>query len=93
MSSILFLAKEEISIGKYLTLLKYASEIEGSKVDVEFHSSTNAGWAFLESASDLILKRDSKIIKNAVMYSILLDSTNDLTTGWLCSSVVWMKIH
>ena len=75
--SVLFLAKEEISIGKYRSLLKYASEIDGSSVEVSYHSSTKAGWSLLDSVSEVILKRDSKIVRDADMHSIILDSTND----------------
>ena len=75
--SVMFLAKEEISIRKYRSLLKYASEFDGSSVEVGSHSSINAGWGFLEYVSDNILKRDSKIIRDAPMQSIIIDSTND----------------
>ena len=62
---------------KYRTFLMYASKTERSKVDVEFYSSTKAGLVFPKSASDLILKRDTMQIKNAVMHSIILNSTKD----------------
>ena len=67
-----------IPIGKYRALLKYTSQIDGSKVDVSHHhTSTKAGWEFLECTSDIILKCDSKIIRDSLLHSLILDSTND----------------
>ena len=36
-----------------------------------------ACWGFTECVSDTILKRDMRIIRNAPMHSIILDSTKD----------------
>ena len=76
--SVLFLAKEEIPLAKYRSLLKYASGLDGSKVTVDHHSSTCAGWEFLESCDNVIQKRDAQIIREAKFHSLIIDSTNDL---------------
>ena len=46
-------------------------------MDVNFHSSAKSGWAFLEAASTVILKNDCKIIREAPVHSLILDSTNN----------------
>ena len=76
--SVLFLAREEIPLAKYRSLLKYASSLDGSLVEVSQHSSSDAGWEFLESCDTVILKRDIQVVKNSKFHSVILDSTNDL---------------
>ncbi|KAF4649659.1 hypothetical protein FOL47_001852 [Perkinsus chesapeaki] len=73
----LWLAREELAVAKFPSLLRMVNTLSQCQIDTTYHSSVYSCWQFLESADVQLLSRDVSVIKGSAFHSLILDSTSE----------------
>ena len=76
--SVLWLAKEEVSVRKYRSLLSFISKEPLS----EHHASEKSAWMYVEALDCVVLRHTASKIRAFKYYSLILDCMNE-NMEWL----------